>query len=156
MPFSSLPLFAFLFATPLGAIAAAAGAVAVPIIIHLLNRRRFKIVTWAAMRFLLAAQRKNSRRMRLEQLILLGVRCLVVLLVLLAMISVMPWAETLWRHLYPDSVNLITPGTNRTHKILVVDGSLSMAVKLGDGTAFDRARTLAERVVARGSPRRRL
>ena len=70
-----------------------------------------------------------------------------VLLVLLAMISVMPWAEILRRHLYPDSVNLITPGTNRTHKILVVDGSLSMAVKLGDGTAFDRARTLAERVV---------
>ena len=37
-----------------------AGAVSIPVIIHLLNRRRFKIVTWAAMRFLLAAQKQNT------------------------------------------------------------------------------------------------
>jgi hypothetical protein len=41
---------------PLTALAVAGGAVSIPIIIHLLNRRRFKVVTWAAMRFLLAAQ----------------------------------------------------------------------------------------------------
>jgi hypothetical protein len=141
-----------LFGTPLGAIAAAAGAVSIPIIIHLLNRRRFRIVSWAAMRFLLAAQRKNSRRLRLEQLILLAVRCLVVVLVLLAMVSVMPWAETAWQRLFPDSVSLTVTGAHRTHKILVVDGSFSMAVKLGDGTAFDRAKVLAEQIV-RESPR---
>ena len=73
--------------------AAAGGAVSIPIIIHLLNRKRFRVVTWAAMRFLLAAQRKNTRRMRLEQLILLAVRCLMVLLLVLAMASVTPWAE---------------------------------------------------------------
>jgi hypothetical protein len=146
------PLYAFLFGTPLGAVAAAAGAVSVPIIIHLLNRRRFRVVTWAAMRFLLAAQRKNSRRMRLEQLILLGVRCLVVLLLVLAMASVMPWAEGAWRALFPDTVRWELAGGHRTHKVLVVDGSFSMAVKLGDGTAFDRARALAEQVV-RESPR---
>ena len=50
-----VPLFAVLFETPLGAAAVAGGAVSIPIIIHLLNRRRFRIVPWAAMRFLLAA-----------------------------------------------------------------------------------------------------
>ena len=42
-------LFAFfgLWETTL---AVGAGAITVPIIIHLLNRRRFKVVTWAAMR----------------------------------------------------------------------------------------------------------
>ena len=70
--------------------AVAGGAVSIPIIIHLLNRRRFKVVTWAAMRFLLAAQKKNSRRMRLEQILLLALRCLVVLLLVLAMASVTP------------------------------------------------------------------
>src|SRR5207244_4246545 len=89
----AVPLFAFIFASPFGAVVAAAGAVSVPIIIHLLNRRRFRIVTWAAMRFLLTAERKNSRRMRLEQLLLLVARCLLVLLIILAMASIMGWAE---------------------------------------------------------------
>jgi hypothetical protein len=142
-----VPLFAFLFGTPLGALAAAAGAVSVPIIIHLLNRRRFKIVTWAAMRFLLAAQRKNSRRMRLEQLILLAVRCLLVLLLVLAMASLMPTAERFWRWLFPESVQYAHALGHRTHKIVVVDGSFSMATRLGDATAFERARGLAEQVV---------
>jgi hypothetical protein len=147
-----VPLFAFLFGTPFGALAAAAGAVSVPIIIHLLNRRRFKVVTWAAMRFLLAAQRKNSRRMRLEQLILLAVRCLLVLLLVLAMASLMPTAERLWRWLFPESVQYAHALGHRTHKIVVVDGSFSMATRLADATAFERARGLAEQVV-RDSPR---
>ena len=62
-----LPLFAFLFETPALAAAAAGGAVSIPIIIHLLNRKRYRIVPWAAMRFLLAAQRKTSRKVRIEQ-----------------------------------------------------------------------------------------
>jgi len=67
-----MPLFA-IFETPLLVGAVAAGAASIPIVIHLLNRRRFRIVQWAAMRFLLAAQKKNTRRMRLEQLLLLAV-----------------------------------------------------------------------------------
>ena len=63
---------AFLFGSPFAAFTALAAAVAVPIIIHLINRRRFRVVTWAAMRFLLAAQRRNTRKMRLEQMILDG------------------------------------------------------------------------------------
>src|SRR5215510_14061980 len=97
-----MALFAFfgLWETTL---AVAAGAASIPVIIHLLNRRRFRIVTWAAMRFLLAAQRQNTRRMRLEQLLLLAVRTVLVLLVVLAMASVMPWMEEMvWARLWPD------------------------------------------------------
>src|SRR5437879_7154361 len=99
---ATLSLLAFLFETPLVALAAAAGAASVPIVIHLLNRRRFRIVTWAAMRFLLTAQRQNTRRMRLEQLILLALRVLLVLLIVGAMASVSPWAEAMWNNLWPD------------------------------------------------------
>ena len=91
-----MPLFAFLFGSPFGVLGAAVGAVSVPIIIHLLNRRRFKIVTWAAMRFLLAAQKQTVRRMRLEQYLLLATRVLILLLLVLAMAAVSPWAEALW------------------------------------------------------------
>ena len=56
-------------------------AISVPIIIHLLNRRRFKEVDWAAMEFLLDAEQKNKKRVRLEHWILLLLRCLTMLLI---------------------------------------------------------------------------
>src|SRR4051812_37818031 len=60
-------------------------AVSIPIIIHILNRRRFKTVTWAAMDFLLRAMKKNRRRLRFEQWVLLATRCLLVFLLGLAL-----------------------------------------------------------------------
>src|SRR5215470_5489312 len=138
-------LFAFfgLWETTL---AAAAGAASIPIIIHLLNRKRFRIVVWAAMKFLLAAQKQNTRRMRLEQLILLAVRALLVLLIVLAMASVMPWAENVWAYFWPEGAGFITTRTGRTHKIIVLDASMSMNLVGSSGkTAFERARSLAAR-----------
>src|SRR5438552_9818276 len=138
----------FVFCPPLAALGALAGAVAVPIIIHLLHRRRYRVVIWAAMRFLLNAEKKNAKRMRIEQLILLAVRTTLVLLLVLAMASVMPWSEKIWHALFPESVARAADfGTQRTHKILVLDGSFSMATRVGDQTCFERARALAEEIV---------
>src|SRR5207247_4066863 len=111
-------LFAFfgLWETTL---AVGAGAVSVPVIIHLLNRRRYRVVTWAAMRFLLAAQKQNIRRMRLEQLILLVLRVLIVALLVLAMASVMPWFLRLLLWLFPGSAGLADKAALRTHTVLV-------------------------------------
>ena len=39
----------------------------------------------------------------------------------------------------------------RTHKILVIDGSFSMARKRGDGNCFDRAREMAVQIVEEGT-----
>lgn len=49
-----------------------------PIIIHLINRLRVKRVRWAAMEFLLKAQKKLKRKVILQQLLLLLSRCLLV------------------------------------------------------------------------------
>src|SRR5262249_46360386 len=132
----------------------AAAAAAIPIIIHLLNRRRFRVVVWAAMRFLLAAQKQNTRRMRLEQIILLCVRTLLILLIILAMASVMPWAESLWNYLWPEGAQGLSAHSGRTHKILVIDGSLSMDLKgkNDDKSAYDRVRDKAAAIVE-DSPR---
>src|SRR3989442_6299424 len=54
--------------------------ISLPIIIHLINRMRFKRIRWAAMEFLLKSQKRNRRRLIIEQLILLALRCLLVLL----------------------------------------------------------------------------
>src|SRR2546427_5563186 len=68
-----------LFANP-GYLAAGGALVSSPIIIHLINRLRFKRLRWAAMEFLLKAQKRNRRRLIIEQLILLALRCLLVAL----------------------------------------------------------------------------
>src|SRR5436305_10552077 len=60
---------------------AAGGAlVSSPIIIHLINRMRFKRLRWAAMEFLLKSQKRNRRRLIIEQLLLLLLRCTLVAL----------------------------------------------------------------------------
>jgi hypothetical protein len=67
------------FLNPLNMLAGAA-LVSVPIIIHLINRMRFRRVKWAAMEFLLKAQKRMRRKLIIEQLILLLLRCLMVFL----------------------------------------------------------------------------
>src|SRR5262249_24429904 len=137
----------------LAAFGALAGAVAVPIIIHLLNRRRYRVVIWAAMRFLLNAEKKNAKKMRIEQLLLLAVRTAFVLFLVLAMASVMPCSEKVWHALFPDSMaRAATLGAQRTHRILVLDGSFSMATRVGDQTCFERAQAVAAQIV-RDAPR---
>jgi hypothetical protein len=60
---------------------AAGGAlISSPILIHLINRMRFKRIRWAAMEFLLKSQKRNRRRLIIEQMILLLLRILLVLL----------------------------------------------------------------------------
>ena len=59
---------------------AGAALVSTPIIIHLINRMRFRRVKWAAMEFLLKAQKRMRRKMIIEQLILLFLRCFLVFL----------------------------------------------------------------------------
>src|SRR5207249_4920234 len=73
--------------------------------------------------------------------------CLLLLLVVLAMLSVTPWAEAFWYNLFPDSAVLAAVGNQRTHKILVLDGSFSMAQKTPDGSCFDRARAKALQIL---------
>ena len=52
--------------------------VAVPIIIHLVNQRRFQTVPWAAMMFLLQASRMSSGYTKLRQWLILLMRALAV------------------------------------------------------------------------------
>lgn len=60
-------------------------ALAIPVIIHLLNRSKARQLDWGAMRFLLASLVARRRRLILEELVLLVLRCLAVALIALAM-----------------------------------------------------------------------
>ncbi len=52
--------------------------IALPIIIHLINQRRFQTVQWAAMQFLLAANRMSRGYARLRQWLILAARTLAI------------------------------------------------------------------------------
>ena len=78
MPFSFLHPLLF---------AIGAACVSIPIIIHLLKRRR-RVVSWGAMRFLEEAYRKRRRIITLEQLVLLSLRCLLILFIALGVGSI--------------------------------------------------------------------
>jgi hypothetical protein len=108
---------------------AGAAAVSLPIIIHLLNKRKFKIVDWAAMDFLLDADKKNRRRVRLENLILLLLRCLAVLLI----------AFLLARPFLPTSVTAGLINAAQFERIVLLDDSLSMQARLGNESAWEAA-----------------
>jgi hypothetical protein len=66
-------------------LSAGLGAIAIPVLIHLLMRRRRKPMPWGAMRFVLEAYRKTRRRLLLERWLLLALRCLLLALVALAL-----------------------------------------------------------------------
>ena len=64
----------FLAPVFLGALIAVAG----PLIIHLLNRRRYRTIEWAAMDFLRVAIRRNKRVLEIRDMILLALRTLAI------------------------------------------------------------------------------
>jgi hypothetical protein len=68
-----------LFASPWTLVAGGV-LISSPIIIHLINRMRFRRIRWAAMEFLLKSQKRNRRRLIIEQLLLLLLRISLVLL----------------------------------------------------------------------------
>ncbi len=103
--------FGFANLAALGWLAAAAA----PILIHLWMRQTHRETAWAAIRFLQAALERQARRLRLQHWLLLAVRTAI--LILIALAAAKPFLEG-----GPFS----GAGGAPTHRVLVVDTSLSM------------------------------
>jgi hypothetical protein len=96
-------------------------AAAVPIAIHLLNRRRHKTIQWAAMQFLLKATRESRGKKKLRHILILTCRALAI--AALAFAAARPIVSGLigWGGGTIDTV------------VLLLDRSASMETKPGDG-----------------------
>lgn len=137
------------FALPLVAFGAAALAAGVPVLIHLLSRQRYQVVQWAAVRFLVTAQKRSKRR--IDRWLLLAARMLALLLPLAGMCAATNWAENVWQSIKPGPPEAIS-NAPRTHRILVVDGSLSMTARAGEKTRFKTALDQAEQAIRAANP----
>lgn len=106
----------------------------VPIIIHILNRRRFLIIDWPPMKYLKLTLKRNRRRIRIEQMILLAMRTLAVILLILAVA----------RPVIPQNgLAALFPGRSRTSHVIVIDDSLSMGYVTAGRSAFQVAQNAA-------------
>jgi hypothetical protein len=111
-------------------------AASLPILIHLLNRRRMKRIRFPAVRFILLSQKRISRSYRLRHWLLLALRTMAI--ILLALLLANPIFQT--------GAGLFA-GSGPVSLVMVLDNSLSMSWS-GDGGGFQQAkeagRTLIE------------
>ena len=112
-------------------------AVASPIIIHLLARKQIRHVVWAAMRFLQASVARNQRKMDLEDIILLVLRCALLALLAVAL------ARPSFRH---GGFGSFQSGGNQS-AVILLDNSASMAQTDGAVSAFQKAQQAGEEVL---------
>jgi hypothetical protein len=110
----------------------------VPIIIHLLNRRRFMRVDWAPMKYLKLTIKTNRRRLRIEQIILLALRTLAIIVLICAIARPV---------LSSTGLGAWLSGRSRTSRILVIDDSLSMGYQVDRRPAFELAKAVAGELV---------
>jgi hypothetical protein len=105
------------------------GLVGIPLLIHLIRRRKLKVVQWAAMEFLLQSQKKQKRRLRIEEIILLLLRMIIVALAVLA------FARPVLRAGIP-----LFSQNARVYAVIVLDNSYSMGDRGVDGrSSFERS-----------------
>src|SRR5262245_5609491 len=111
-------------------------ALAIPPIVHLLNRRRFDVLDWAAMQFLQVSER-TRKKVFLEHFLLMLMRMGLIALLVLGIAS--PWIRLPW-------LAKIAPPPNRD-MVLILDGSFSMGYTKDGRSAHDAAKDWAADLV---------
>jgi len=116
--------------------------IAVPIAIHLIGKRRARVVRFAALDFLLASKRRTARRLQLRERLLLAVRALACLALALALAK--PFT----------TCNRPGPSVVRGPQaaVLVVDDSFASAYRKEGRTLLAREVEEAERILRQLGP----
>lgn len=113
-----------------------AGA-AVPLVLHLLSRARYKSVDWGAMMFLADTEQRQRQSTRLKQWILLAMRMAIVSLIAMAMA----------RPVFSGLLRNLSPG-GHVEVVILIDASASMAVEGNGRTRMDLARRAAIAIIS--------
>ena len=108
-------------------------AASVPIIIHLLLRRRRRPIEWAAMALLMEAARRHRRRSRIERILLLAIRMLLLALLGGALASPFIGEE------------VATLDSKFVH--IIIDDGITSGARSGEDTALDASIAKAVAVI---------
>lgn len=105
----------------------AAAAALIPLLIHLFSKRKVKIIEFSSVRHLKAMQKKQVRRLKIKQLLLLLLRMLFILCVVLAFARPTTESGSLGSHASVSAV-------------ILFDNSASMNRFVSDGNLYDLAK----------------
>ena len=109
-------------------------AAAIPLILHLLNRRRRHIIEFSTLRFLKQLEKKEMNRLRLKRLLLLLIRTLIVISIVLAFSR--------------PTIRGYLPGAElSTSAVILLDNSLSMQIKDEGILLFDESIQAAREIL---------
>lgn len=108
-------------------------AIAVPIAIHLIHRRKARQVPFPAIDFILRSRKAVAKRFRVKQLVLLALRCLLV--------GAVAFAAA--RPLFAGRDAAIGPSGDPAAVAIAIDQSLSMRQRVGQTSAFAAAKDAA-------------
>ncbi len=118
-----------------GSVLFAAAAALIPLIIHLFSRRRVKVVEFSSVRHLKAMQKRQVRRLKIRQLLLLLLRMLIILCIVLAFARPTMRSGSVGTHAAVSAVVLF-------------DNSASMNRYVADGNLVDIARKRTAELLA--------
>ena len=106
---------------------AGAAAFLVPLLIHLLNKRKVQTVRWGAMHLLQEVIRQRKRKLNIEQWLLLAVRIAIPIVLALCLAR-------------PVLTALRSLGLGKTSLVMLLDDSFSMRAPSVGGSPSERAR----------------
>ncbi len=108
----------------------ALAAAAIPLIIHLLNRRKFKQIKFSSIEFLKQLEKKQMRNLRIRQLLLLLIRTLIIASLVLAFA----------RPTLQQQGGAILSERSNVEAVVLIDNSMSLNEAQLSGTVLDRLR----------------
>jgi hypothetical protein len=115
----------------------ALAAVAIPVIVHILSRRRVPVIYFSSLRFLRPSDRRSMKRINLRRLVLLLLRIAGIALIALAFS----------RPVVRGGLAALFPGGGALSGCILVDRSYSMGVDEEEGTLFERAKMRAGDII---------
>lgn len=113
-------------------------AAAVPVIIHFLNLRKLQTVDFSTLKFLKEIQKTKIRNLKIKQWLLLLIRMLIIISIVLVFSR-------------PTIKNIGLSGENslsRTSAVIIVDNSLSLAIKDSKGSGFQEIKDFALKLLS--------
>ena len=113
----------------------AAFVIAIPIIIHLFNFRRYKKVFFTNVAFLRSIQQTSNSRKKVQQWLVLACRCLALIALVLAFAQ--PFFETKGK---------VKQGTN--YSFIYLDNSFSMGASTSEDNLLEKAKETAHQIVS--------
>lgn len=114
-------------------------AAAIPVLLHYLYRRRQKSIPWAAMQLLIQVIEREAKRVRLEQLLLLILRTLILLVLAVAL------ARPFWQS--DSEATGATGSLPATNWIIAIDVSYSMGYRVDNESRLQAAQRRAVEII---------